>query len=83
MLDVTIVYPAGPPTFWCFLSGRVPEIIVDVRERVIPPEFLRGDYKEDTVFRAEFQQWVASMWAAKDLLIDRMLQQAARRNRAC
>ena len=37
-LDLTIVYPDGAPTFWAFLSGRVPRVIVRATVRTVPPE---------------------------------------------
>src|SRR4029078_4538077 len=40
MLDVTIVYPQGRPTFWNFLCGRIPLIVVHVEEKEIPVEAL-------------------------------------------
>ena len=35
LLDATIVYPDGAPTFWAFLCGRVPRIVVRVREEEV------------------------------------------------
>ena len=70
MLDVTIVYPAGRPTFWEFISGRVPLIVVSVRERAIPREMLSGDYNGDEAFRGRFQSWVGQIWSDKDALIE-------------
>lgn len=73
MLDVTIVYPAGAPNFWTFLSGRVPRIVVRVRQLPIPPEFSRGDYAKDRAFRRAFHQWLEAIWEFKDQEIDALL----------
>ena len=73
LLDVTIVYPGGRPTFWDFLSGRVPEIIVRVRQEPIPPDLLHGDHDLDPEVRAGFQQWVQGLWERKDRQIDELL----------
>jgi 1-acyl-sn-glycerol-3-phosphate acyltransferase len=73
MVDVTIVYPAGRPSFWDFLCGRIPLVVVHAEEREIPREMLAGDYAQDERFRARFQEWVRRMWAEKDALIDRLL----------
>jgi 1-acyl-sn-glycerol-3-phosphate acyltransferase len=73
MVDVTIVYPEGRPTFWEFLCGRVRSVVVHVEERGIPPEVLAGDYTQDERFRARFQAWVGQLWSEKDALIERLL----------
>jgi 1-acyl-sn-glycerol-3-phosphate acyltransferase len=66
LIDATIVYPAGIPTFWQFLCGRVPRIAVRVREVPIPREFCAADYASDPAFRMEFQKWLGSLWQEKD-----------------
>ena len=73
MLDVTIVYPAGAPSFWDFLCGRVPRIVVRVRQLPIPPDFSRGDYAQDRVFRRAFHQWLEAIWESKDRQIGELL----------
>jgi 1-acyl-sn-glycerol-3-phosphate acyltransferase len=72
LLDVTIVYPDGPPTFWDVLSGNVPAVIVRVEQRAIPDDLLAGDYLHDKVFRARMQAWVNTLWSAKDRLLDQL-----------
>jgi 1-acyl-sn-glycerol-3-phosphate acyltransferase len=72
MLDVTIVYPAGRPTFWQFLSGRIPLVVVHVEEKPIPADALSSSYTDDERFREQFQAWVRDMWARKDALIDEL-----------
>jgi 1-acyl-sn-glycerol-3-phosphate acyltransferase len=74
LLDVTIVYPGGVPTFWDLLSGRVPQVVVRVLERPIPAELLGGDYEGDPAFRARMQAFVQEMWTEKDAGIDEILQ---------
>lgn len=75
LLDATIVYPAGVPTFWQFLCGRTPRIIVRVRELPIPADFGAADYARDRSFRREFQQWLGAMWEFKDAQISALLPQ--------
>jgi 1-acyl-sn-glycerol-3-phosphate acyltransferase len=78
MLDVTIVYPDGPPpTFWDILSGNVPAVTVRIRQREIPAELLAGDYLADKEFRAKMQAWVNELWAEKDLLLGELRQSSA------
>lgn len=69
LLDVTIHYPEGIPTFWDYLCGRVGRIHLDVKVREIGPERL-GDYTEDPVYRENMHQWVNSLWQEKDQLLD-------------
>jgi 1-acyl-sn-glycerol-3-phosphate acyltransferase len=75
LLDVTIYYPKGIPTYWEYACGRVPVIELHVRQRPIPDELL-GDYSEDEVFRARFQHWVNGLWQEKDDQLERMSQAA-------
>lgn len=71
LLDVTIHYPEGIPTYWDYACGRVKRIQVHIRQVPIPAELI-GDYTEDAEFRAGFQQWVNQLWQRKDDLIESM-----------
>jgi 1-acyl-sn-glycerol-3-phosphate acyltransferase len=73
MIDVTIVYPAGAPTFWQFLCGRTPRVIVRARQLPIPAEFCTGDYEDDAEFRGQFHRWLAAIWEEKDQQITALL----------
>ena len=75
LLDVTIVYPEGVPSFWDLLSGKVKQVVVRVRELDIPKDLLGGDYEGDPAFRARMQAWVQDMWAEKDRGIGEILLQ--------
>lgn len=70
LLDCTIVYPGGIPTFADFMQGKVPEVIVRIREVPIPAEFSQGDYENDAEFKARFQTWVSDLWIEKDKEIE-------------
>lgn len=72
LLDVTIVYPDGVPSFWDLLSGKVRQVVVRVRELEIPRDLLGGDYEGDPAFRARMQAWVRAMWAEKDRRIEEL-----------
>lgn len=74
ILDVTIVYPAGRPSLMDLLADRVTDIHVHVRQRSIPDELLRGDYKNDRGFRIRFQQWINGVWQEKDADMARLLE---------
>ena len=75
-LDVTIVYPGGAPTFWEFLCGTVPVVVVRVSTVPIPPEFCRGNYQDDPKFRRTIQRWMQEMWQKKDREIAALLARA-------
>lgn len=66
LVDVTIHYPDGNPTFWDLLSGRVRKVVMRCDLKPIPPEFLGRDYQNDSAFREAFQAWVNELWAEKD-----------------
>ena len=70
MLDVTIVYPDGAKGFWDFCAGRMRKVILEVRQLEVPRDFFHGDYENDPVFRARFQQWIGELWSEKDARIE-------------
>ena len=69
VLDVTIVYPDGVPTFSAFLAGRLHQVTVRVRSLPIPAHLRQGDYAQDPEFREAFANWVQQLWAQKDAKI--------------
>lgn len=72
LLDVTIVYPEGVPTFMDFCSGRLGHVIVRVAERSVPADAFTGDYENDAAFRERFQAWTTRLWEEKDQEIGRL-----------
>ncbi|WP_372626876.1 acyltransferase [Arsukibacterium sp.] len=64
MLNVTIYYPQGIPSFWDYISGKVRDITVNINVLPISSELI-GDYN-DPVYREHFQQWVNQLWQQKD-----------------
>jgi 1-acyl-sn-glycerol-3-phosphate acyltransferase len=73
LLDVTIHYPKGSPSFWDYISGKVHDITVRVRVLPIERQYI-GDY-EDPQYRAVFQQWVNQLWADKDAQIQALVKE--------
>lgn len=73
MLDATIVYPEGIPSFWDFLCGRLDSVVVRIRERGVPAELCLGDYEHDAAFRASFARWLTDLWEDKDLTITSLM----------
>lgn len=70
VLDVTIYYPGGIPTFWDFMQGKMPRAEVIIEEKPIPTDLLGGDYETDMEYRARFQAWVQTLWEDKDARLD-------------
>ncbi len=72
ILDVTIVYPPGPNSFWSFACGNIKEIKVRIKELPVS-QAPRGDYVQDPEFRQAFQDWLNGLWGEKDRCIDELL----------
>jgi 1-acyl-sn-glycerol-3-phosphate acyltransferase len=77
LLNITIVYPDGIPTFWDFLCGKVKRISLRIREVELPQRLMRGDYEGDRDFRTEFQQWVEQLWQEKDVQMRILMKEIA------
>ena len=73
VLDVTIAYPGGTPTMADLLAGRIPEIVLEVRELPIPAEVHGSSYEQDSAARVRYQRWVNEIWADKDARLVRIL----------
>ena len=72
LVDITIHYPDGNPTFWDLLSGRIRKVVMRCEVKPIPEQFLGKDYQNDEAFRSEFQAWITSLWEAKDAQLERL-----------
>ncbi|HET6433807.1 acyltransferase [Dyella sp.] len=72
IVDVTIVYAQGAGSMMDLIAGRVRDIRVHIRQRIIDPA-LRGDYENDPAFRERFQAWVNALWAEKDAKVGQLL----------
>jgi 1-acyl-sn-glycerol-3-phosphate acyltransferase len=73
VLDVTIVYPDGAPTFTQFLMGKVQRIVVRVRSLPVPQHLIQGDYAGDPAVREAYQKWAQQLWLDKDAQIESIL----------
>lgn len=74
IVNVTIHYPDGRPTFWDLLTGNIRKIDIRVEQLPIPPECIGRSYDQDEAYRTAFQQWVNQLWLDKDDLIDGLRQ---------
>ena len=77
MLDVTLVYPDGRPTFWHLLCGEVGRVIVRVQPRPIPAELVGRDPQHDRSVLVHTGRWIEAQWREKDELIEQLLAEAA------
>jgi hypothetical protein len=73
VVDVTLLYPDGVPTFWDFLRGRCPRVEVVIRHTAPPPQLLTAARRLGDGGRAEVQAWIDELWRRKDTLIDEVL----------
>jgi 1-acyl-sn-glycerol-3-phosphate acyltransferase len=73
LVDVTLVYPDGVPTFWDFLCGRSRHVEVEIRSIEIPAAILAASRRDDDGARAELKAWVSELWQQKDLRIGERL----------
>jgi 1-acyl-sn-glycerol-3-phosphate acyltransferase len=65
IVDVTIEYPQGIPSFIDFVKGEVKQVNVMIRTLAIDHEII-GDYFNDQHYKENFQLWVNQLWCDKD-----------------
>lgn len=73
LVDVTIVYPQGVPTFSDLMTGRLSEVIVTVRQVHIPQDLHVAEDGTDAAYRQRLQAWINGLWEAKDQEITSLL----------
>lgn len=66
IIDVTIYYPNKTPSFWEFLKGEMPRVIVSAKEINIPSNLRSGNYQENAEYREAFQAWIYEIWQDKN-----------------
>ena len=77
IVDVTIYYPEGVPTFVDFLCGKVKKIQVEVYTTEITKE-LTGDYFNDRAYKISFQKWLTQFWHDKDARFNNMMKESTK-----
>ncbi|ARU58978.1 MAG: acyltransferase [Pseudomonadales bacterium] len=75
LVDVTIDYPGGIPTFSDFMCGRVRKIVVRVNTVKIPEQLFEGDFSEDASHRDKVKVWLDELWENKDKQLVTLKQQ--------
>lgn len=77
LLDVTIHYPEGTPTYWEFVCGKVKKVQVQVRilsiQELLNSDVYGADYFDDHTQRVKFQRWLTELWEQKDQDLDTLL----------
>ena len=77
ILDMTIVYPDGVPTYGDLWKGNIKRLGVDVRYLEIPDDLFsgikEGGYENDEDIKAQMFDWVEHVWQQKDQRITTML----------
>ncbi|WP_201557065.1 acyltransferase [Psychrobacter sp. 72-O-c] len=77
ILDMTIVYPDGIPTYSDLWKGNIERLGVDVRYIEIPDALFtsiqNGGYENDEATKAQMFDWVEQIWQQKDQRIASML----------
>jgi len=64
VLDVTISYPHGVPTFWEFMQGRCPEVRLRIERIELPEPICLAATLEAK--RPLLQHWIDDLWQQKD-----------------
>lgn len=75
LVDVTIYYPDSVPSYWDYLTGKLPKVKVHITVKDISPD-MRGDYMNDREFKISFQEQLNELWLAKDQVISQLAGQA-------
>ena len=77
ILDMTIVYPDGVPTYGDLWKGNIKRLGVDVRYIDIPDDLFigikNGGYENDEAIKSQMFDWVEKIWQQKDQRISAML----------
>jgi 1-acyl-sn-glycerol-3-phosphate acyltransferase len=64
LIDVTIVYPDGVPTFWDLLCGRCRRVEVRVDSHDLPMSIAGG--ADAGMVRGQLNPWIETLWRDKD-----------------
>ena len=71
LIDVTIVYPDGTPTFWQFVKGECRSVKFVVSHYEIPKEVIVDN---DIERRSSLSAWIKTIWMQKDQQISEVTQ---------
>ena len=72
ILDVTIAYPDGTPTFWEFLKGETGRVSIDIAAHPVP---VKGQDRSLTDAElSDLKRWTEKLWETKDTQLANLLQ---------
>jgi 1-acyl-sn-glycerol-3-phosphate acyltransferase len=76
LVNVTLFYPDGIPSYWDFISGKVNKIVVDIETIDIRQLYDDGifseAYFEDDQHKQTFQNYVNALWHDKDAKLQQL-----------
>jgi 1-acyl-sn-glycerol-3-phosphate acyltransferase len=79
LVNVTIYYPCGIPSYWDFICGKVDNIVVDVETIDIKTLLENGIFNENYFSNEEqrrvFQDWMNQLWLNKDAKLEKINQE--------
>jgi 1-acyl-sn-glycerol-3-phosphate acyltransferase len=79
LVNVTIHYPDGVPTYWEFISGKVRNIDIRITVSSVSDLFESGvfdhSYFDNPQQRAKFHSWLNELWVEKDTQLKTMQHQ--------
>ncbi len=73
ILNTTLCYPDGRPTFWQLMCGQIQRISLHIELLEVPKNFIGRNYATDADYRAEFQEWINQIWLEKDQQLTRLI----------
>lgn len=71
ILDVTIAYPDGTPSFWEFLKGETGRIFVDINGYPVPVAGQDRSLTEHELI--DLKRWTEALWETKDKKLAKLL----------
>ena len=78
LVDVTIHYPEGTPSYWDFVSGKVSNINVNIKTILIEELFTKSIFSasclDDPEQKKIFQEWLNQVWQSKNAELESMEQ---------
>lgn len=71
IVDVTIAYPGGTPSFWQFLKGEAGRVLVDINTYPVPVQGQDRSLTEEEL--ADLKDWTERVWRTKDAYLQEHL----------
>lgn len=77
VLDMTIVYPDGIPSYQDLWQGNISRIGVHIRHLSVPENLMQrliaGKFQEDEQTKADMYEWLDKVWREKQQIMQQML----------